>query len=166
MRIPKVINWNGFLGTITQPSRSKQESCAWIFADIQTDYWEIFEVKNIGLKYRGDTVEERVRSSFAPDKKDFAKIKRKARKLGLTKIGNVHTHVVIGSDPNELEYQFRPSEPDLKYAKKYNDIVRAVIVVSFPLSLIRPYPHCVENGKIYGIVWFDQYGKILKREKY
>lgn len=152
MKIPEKINWNGFLETIIDQSRSKQESCAWIFANIKDDIWEILEVKNIGLKGRS------IRDTFAPDKKDFAEVKRKARKLRLTRIGNVHTHVVIGNDKNEMEYQFRPSEPDLQYAKKFNDVIRAVIVVNFTDEK--------RFGKIYGIIWFDQYGKILKKEKY
>jgi len=97
-------------------------------------------------------------TSFAPDKKDFARIKRKARSQKLTRIGNVHTHVVIGSydcciDEKEIKNQLRPSDTDLKYARKFNDIIRAVIVVY--------YPRVGEKGKIRGIIWFDQYGSKL-----
>jgi len=151
MQIPKVINWSGFLDRIIKPSRSKQESCAWIFADIKTDTWNILEVKNVGLKGRS------VRHSFAPDKKEFAKIKRLIRKEKLTKIGCVHTHVVVGEyDEEFLDYQFHPSDPDLSYARRYGDIVRAVIVVY--------YPSHKNKGQIYGIIWFDQYGTTLERK--
>lgn len=155
MRIPSSINWNGFLEIIVDQSRSSQESCAWIFVDIKSNIWYIFEVKNIGLsKYFG---EEATRISFAPDKKDFARVKRLARKKKLTRMGNVHTHVVIGDDIEELKFQFQPSITDLEYARKYNDIVRAVIVINFPDKQ--------SKGKIYGIVWFDQYGKILGKRR-
>lgn len=155
MNIPSLINWNGFLETIVKPPRSKQESCAWIFANIKDDCWNIFEVKNIGLKkYFG---EEAIRISFAPDKKDFARVKRLARKKKLTRIGNIHTHVVIGDDIEELEFQFQPSITDLEYARRYNDMVRAVIVVNFLDEQ--------SKGRIYGIIWFDQYGKILMKKK-
>jgi len=149
MKISDMIDWNGFLETIVKPSRSNQESCAWIFADIKTDMWNVIEVKNVGLKGR------KLKDSFAPDKKEFAKAKRLARKEGWTKIGNIHTHVVVSGTWREAEQQLRPSEVDLKYARRYNDIVRAVIVVKFPDRR--------SMGKIYGIVWFDQYGKILRK---
>jgi len=159
LRIPKTIEWNGFLETIVKPSRSKQESCAWIFADIKRDMWSVFEVKNVGLPigymYYG---EEATRYTFAPDKKDFARVKRLARKLKLTRLGNVHTHIVIGDDKEELEFQLRPSITDLAYARRYNNVVRAVIVVHFPDRR--------SKGKIYGIVWHDQYGKILKKKRF
>ena len=101
-----IINWNGFLETIIQRSREKQESCAWIFVDMKTDIWNILEVKNVGLK------DMTVRHSFAPDKKEFMKAKRKAKKNGWTRIGCIHTHVVVTE--TEAEYQFRPSDLDLK----------------------------------------------------
>ena len=145
-----IIKWNGFLETIIKRSRELQESCAWIFVDMKTDTWNVLEVKNIGLK------DMTIRHSFAPDKKEFTKIKRIAKKNKWTRIGCVHTHVV--NTKNEAEYQFRPSEPDLKYARKYNDIVRGIIVVQFINSKIK--------GKIYGMLWTDQYGNILWKEKY
>jgi len=152
MKIPININWNGFLNVICQPSRSKQESCAWIFADILNDVWNIWEVKNIGLKNRT------IRNSFAPDKKELRKTKQLARRCKLTRIGNVHTHVVVGEDCGDyLDHQLAPSCPDVSYARRYNDIVRAVIVVHFKDKRSR--------GEIYGIIWFDQYGNILFEKK-
>jgi len=150
---PKLILWNCFLDNIIKPERANQESCAWIFANLLEDVWYVKEVKNIGLKHLGDTVEERIRHSFAPDKNEFAKVKRWARKHGLTRIGCVHTHVVHSSNKYEIEYQLHPSEPDLKYARKFGDIIRAVIVVSYPVK--------GKEGKISGIIWFDQYGNDL-----
>lgn len=152
MEIPKFnsprIEWNGFLETIVKRSREKQESCAWIFADMKKDIWNIMEVENIGLKNKS------IEHTFAPDKKDFARVKRLARKNRWTRVGNIHTHVV--RTKREALYQLRPSEADLKYARKYNDIIRGIIVVQFTNSQIK--------GKIYGIIWIDQYGVILGRE--
>lgn len=144
---PKLILWHHFLEDIVEPDRINRESCAWIFADLVQDVWHVIEVVNVGLKGMS------IRHTFAPDKKDFARIKRKARKYKLTRIGNVHTHVVVGTDEEEIKYQLYPSEADLKYARKFNDIVRAVIVVQ--------YPKRGEKGIIRGIVWFDQYGNDL-----
>lgn len=145
-----VINWNGFLETIVKRSRQFQESCAWIFVDMKNDVWNILEVKNVGLK------DKPIAHSFAPNKKEFAKAKRLAKKNGWTRIGCVHTHIVVTK--NEAEYQLRPSEADLKYARKFNDIIRGIIVVQFTNSRI--------EGKIYGIIWTDQYGNMMRKELY
>lgn len=156
MEIPKNINWSGFLDRIIKPSRAKQESCAWIFADIENNIWNVLEVGNVGLKNKS------IVRSFAPDKKEFTKVKKLARECKLTKLGNVHTHVVVENEydhiDGELENQLRPSEMDLKYARRFNDIIRGVIVVWF-----KDYK---SKGMIYGIVWHDQYGNVLKREKF
>jgi len=50
MEIPTHIEWNGFPRAIVKPDRNNQESCAWIFADIKTNTWKVFEVTNVGLK--------------------------------------------------------------------------------------------------------------------
>lgn len=142
--VPKLILWHHFLEDIVKPERANQESCAWIFADLVQHVWHVVEVKNVGLKGKS------IARSFAPDKKDFARVKRKARKYGLTKIGCVHTHVVY--DEREVRNQSRPSEADIKYAKKFNDVVRAIIVVKYDNNY---------NGEIRNIIWFDQYGRIL-----
>ena len=147
-RYTKII-WNDFLINIIKKSRKDQESCAWIFVDIKNDEWNIIEVKNVGLNG------ESIRHTFAPNKKDFAKAKRLARKNGWTRIGCVHTHVV--NNDEEAEYQMRPSESDLKYAKKFNDVIRGIFVIKFDWH---------KTGKIYGIIWLDQYGTILMRTIY
>jgi len=145
-----IINWNGFLETIIKKKRINQESCAWIFVDMENDEWNIIEIKNVGLKGVNK------RYSFAPDKKDFAKAKRLAKKNEWTRIGCIHTHVV--ENKREAYYQMRPSEADIKYAKKFNDIIRGIIVVQFDDPK--------KEGKIYGMIWLDQYGTILEREIY
>jgi hypothetical protein len=162
------IDWHGFLDEIVQPERSEQESCAWLFSEkplSPLDVVHVVEVKNIGLKSQGNDTT----STFAPDMKEFAKVKQQAKKAGYTRIGNVHTHLVYmqryGSkalkwqfaaqpDNKALELQRGPSDTDLKYARRFNDIIRGIIVVVFS-----------EEGKpgvIDSVVWHDQYGQKLE----
>jgi len=155
LKIPFEIDWGDFLDNIVDPSRSGQESCAWIFIDVDEYKWHVLEVTNVGLKDQGETRSERIEHSFAPDKNDFARVKRIAKKNGWTKFGCIHTHVVISSNINRVKYQMQPSDADLKYARKFNDIVRGIIVVQFVNRR--------KKGKIYGYVWFDQFGKILEK---
>jgi len=150
------IDWHGFLDEIVQPERSKQESCAWLFSEkplSPTDVVHVVEVKNIGLKSQGNDTT----STFAPDTKEFAKVKQQAKKAGYTRIGNVHTHLVHGHSKNELEartrFQREPSETDLSFARRFNDIIRGIIIIVFS-----------EEGKpgvIDSVVWHDQYGQKL-----
>jgi len=149
------IEWNGFLQEVVKPERSKRESCAWIFSShpfCDDDVWYITDVRNVGLKDKG------VQYSFAPDKKDFHRVKREATSVKLTRIGNVHTHNIIshdakGLDGKELMFQSVPSDTDLKYARRFNDAIRGIIIVYFPSE--------VEFGAICNIVWHDQYGTSL-----
>lgn len=152
------IDWHGFLDIIVLPERSKQESCAWLFSESPFspfDTVHAVEVKNVGLKSH----EYDLNTSFAPDKKDFAKVKKAAKESKYTRLGNVHTHVVVGTDPKgnvdmaKIELQRGPSEDDLKFARKFNDVIRGVIVVVFN----KPG----ETGVIDSVVWHDQFGKEL-----
>lgn len=79
------IDWHGFLDEIVQPERGKEESCAWLFSEkpfSPIDVVHVVEVKNIGLKSQGNDTT----STFAPDTKEFAKVKHQARKAGYTRI--------------------------------------------------------------------------------
>ena len=144
------MNWGDFLNHILDPSKANQESCAWIFVEMTTNTWNVLEVKNVGLKGRN------IENSFAPDRKEFAKVKRYAKKHKLTKIGNVHTHTA--KNLSEAEYQLHPSKIDLKCAQRNNNIIRGIIVTVFPDNKTRGY--------IYGMIWHDQYGKVLHKERY
>jgi len=64
----------------------------------------------------------------------------------LVKIGNIHTHPIIKGDGFHEEY-FEPSERDLKFAQKYGDIVRGIIVI--------------DSEAIYGIKFHDMFGNKL-----
>jgi len=148
------IEWHGFLDEVVKLERATQESCAWIFSEkpfCGDDVLHVVEVKNVGIK--GDP-----KFSFAPDPKEFAKIKAMAKKSQYTRIGNVHTHNAF-TDEQAVE-QMKPSDIDLKYARRFNDVIRSIIVVRF---------HAKDSavgqpGVIQGIVWHDQYGNILDLE--
>jgi hypothetical protein len=146
------IDWHGFLDEIVLPERAKVESCAWMFSEkplSPEDVVHVIAVKNIGLKKQGNDVT----TTFAPDPKDFQKVKLTARRLGHTRIGNIHTHLVYGDDPKALDAQRSPSDTDLTYARRFNDVIRGIIVVVF-----------AEPGKpgvIDSVIWHDQYGQKL-----
>jgi hypothetical protein len=106
--------------------------------------------------------------SFAPDKKDFQRVKRIAKDRKLTRVGNVHTHVITPllfsqirnastelrqSDIGEFCY---PSPEDLKYARRFNDIIRCIITVLFISEKA--------EGQITAEVWHDQFGNVLKEK--
>jgi hypothetical protein len=150
------IDWHGFLDEVVKPERSKQESCAWMFSEkpfSPDDVVHVVEVTNVGLKKAGNDISR----TFAPDKKEFQKIKLEARRAGYTRIGNIHTHVVLGArDAKAIAAERGPSDTDLTYARRFNDVVRAVIVVVY-----------AEEGKpgvIDGVFWHDQYGQKLDLE--
>ena len=95
--------------------------------------------------------------AWQPDKKEMAKVKKKAVEKGLTKIGNIHSHTL----PKNLEGRAReafieksltPSETDLAFARKFNDTVRGVIVV--------------DSKAIYGIKFHDKFGNEINVHVY
>jgi len=147
-------SWNAFLDQITQPY-CYEERCAWLFCDkpfCLDNKVYVFPVENVGLK--GYSKEE----AFAPNRKELQKVKRIARKKKLTRIGNLHTHVLTPNyEPLDFDYDSfcLPSELDLKYAKKFNDIIRGIITVVFSKD--------GERGMVWDVVWHDQYGNILSR---
>lgn len=136
-------SWEAFLESVKQP-HTYEESCAWLFSSkpfCSDDVVHVFPVKNVGAK-----------GTFHPDKKDLARVKRLARKQRLTNIGNVHTHVIEPSMSTVAEF-IEPSEEDLKFAKRWNNVVRGIVTVVFDKD---GYP-----GRIFAVVWHDQHGKIL-----
>ncbi len=140
----KKINFNGFLKKAVE--ESPKEVCAFLFSKkpySDKEEWFCFPIQNI---------DPHPEEGWMPDKKETQKIKQEARKLGLVKIGNIHTHPIpksfhscIGED--FIEENFKPSERDLKFAQKYGDIVRGIIVV--------------DSEAIYGIKFHDMFGNNL-----
>jgi len=160
--IRDVKSWGAFEDLVTKP-RQYQESCGWMFIDrpFCSDHRVfLYPVKNMGRK--GFSTFE----SFAPDKREFQRVKEVAKKMGLTRVGNVHTHVIVSSyiaeEHEELPYVDNweelieskvhlPSKDDLRFARRFNDILRGVITVFFSKD--------GEKGQIYARVFHDQFGK-------
>ena len=98
-----------------------------------------------------DNVSDNKNFEWKPDRKQMQQIKRKAKKLELTRIGNIHSHPLEKNSHLNLEelieYARRPSNDDLKYAKKYNDIVRGILLV--------------DNDAVYAHCFHDQFGNEL-----
>ena len=141
------IEWNNFLKICCD--NYPEESCAFLYAKIPfhiTEKWFVFPVDNVA---------EDKKEGWLPDKKQMAKIKRKARFLGLTKIGNIHSHPLpenfkdfdTSSREKIIDYHKQPSDVDLKYAKKYNNIVRGILVI--------------DSKRIYAYCFHDQFGEPL-----
>ena len=78
------------------------------------------------------------------------KVKAIETKLGLVKIGNVHTHPFHKDWKNTDDFMtivdeiIKPSEKDLHFARKFNDIVRIIV--------------CVDDKYAYGTYVHDKFG--------
>ncbi len=129
------IHWNGFL-EIARKEYPK-EACAFLFSKQPyslEEEWFVFPVKNIS---------DRPEKSWIPERRDMIKAKNKAIKLGLTHIGNIHTHPY--NNKGDIDYQFLPSGLDLKFARRFNNIIRGILVV--------------DKTVIYGIKFHDKFGE-------
>lgn len=130
----KIIYWNGFLTHAIQ--EYPKEACAFLFSKkpySKDEEWQVFAVKNVA-----DNPEE----AWIPDKKEMLKVKAKATKLGLVKIGNIHTHP-YWKEFGEFNLD-KPSEKDLHFARKFNDVVRIIV--------------CISNKAVYGTFIHDKFG--------
>ena len=141
----KKINWNGFLEHAVK--EYPKEACAFLFSkkpNTKKEEWYVFSITNVA-----DNPEE----AWIPDKKEMLNVKSKATKLGLVKIGNVHTHPYYKDWKNVDDFLtivdeiIKPSEKDLYFARKFNDVVRIII--------------CVDDKKIYGNFIHDKFGNKL-----
>ncbi len=141
------INWNEFLKMCC--TNYPNESCAFLFAEkpfSEFEKWHVFPVANNS----SDPT-----NSWIPDKSQMAKVKKKARAFGLTKIGNIHSHPIPfdllhkvpspGEEFDIVREASLPSELDLKFARKFNDTIRGILVVG-PDAIYHQYFH-------------DQFGK-------
>jgi len=144
------IEWNGFLQSAID--KYPKESCAFLFSKYpytQRERWAIGEVKNASPDPENEWI---------PDKKDMHKVKKLARIAEYVCIGNVHSHplpIDHSKITNEKVYELmvhdvsQPSEKDLLFARKFNNIVRGIIVVN-ELCLYKILFHDMFNNVIYG----------------
>lgn len=140
------IHWNQFI-ELAQKELPK-ESCAVLFSKFpytKKEEWFVVPLKNISE----DPILE-----WNFDKNELNRAKLFAKKNQMVRIGNVHTHAYVGEEDKEDFISLcRPSELDLKYAKKYNDIVRGIVHLS--------------KDKVLEIYWHDMFGnKIDGLEKW
>ena len=135
------IKWNGFFKKAIDGLPN--EVCAFLYAkNIYSDKeeWFVFEIENVS---------ENPEEEWIPSKKDMAKIKRQADKLGLIKIGNVHTHPYFEDDDlDKLDEYVKPSEKDLWYAKKFNDLIRIILLVKKDGGIMNSFVHDKFGNKI------------------
>lgn len=140
------ITWNNFLKIAVQ--NYPKESCGFLFSRLPYSSEEelvVFPVKNISITPTQEWI---------PEPNEMAKVKAKARRLGLVKIGNVHTHPfggILAEHNTDLEQLMQPSDKDLKFAQKFNDILRIIIVViKLPMDefLTKCYAHDKFGNKI------------------
>jgi len=126
------IEWHGFLDAVLKPVNRRTELAGFLFSSgpyQEREVWHVLQVKNIGLK--GDTF-----GGWAPDKADMARVKRDAKERSWVKLGNVHTHPLSKEHAsagyaNDVETAKHPSGTDLKFAARFNDIVRGIVVVDY-----------------------------------
>lgn len=148
------IHWNGFLGQATL--EYPKEVAGFLFSEkpySPEEEWHVFLVKNVAKSLGLDP-----EHAWEPDRKEMLKIKQKAIRMGLTKIGNVHTHPYpkgIEYSENVLKEIIQPSKKDLRFARRFNDVVRGILVVG--------------SDAIYDILFHDKFGKkidiIVKSEE-
>lgn len=140
--------WNGFIQHAC--NSYPEEACALLYARTpfkEGEEWHVFPVPNSAPdKERGWTF----------DKKQMKKIKRAAKKEQLTRIGNIHSHPIpkehsqltVTEQEAIIDHINQPSERDIKYAQRFNDIVRGILVVGKDAV----YAHC----------FHDQFGTIIE----
>jgi proteasome lid subunit RPN8/RPN11 len=132
------VEWNGFIKICCEAY--PEERAAFLYADKPfsgEERWTAFPVKNVS---------EDPENSWIPDKKDMARIKREAKKLKLTQIGNVHSHPFLESFTGEDLKQ--PSDVDLRFARRFNDTIRGILVV--------------DKTHVYDIYWHDQFNNQIE----
>lgn len=152
------IHWDNFLSLCCK--QHPKEACAMLYAYkpfSRQEEWFVFPIRN---------AHENPEEGWIPDKKELSKLKIKTAKLGLVKIGNVHSHplpnkedydnyMIDGKRLSEFDDQVEmweafgsPSDMDLKYVKKFNDIIRGILVV--------------DDLGVYHHVWHDKFGNKIK----
>jgi len=133
------IHWNGFIKQCCDSY--PEECCAFLFSKkpfSSDEEWFVFPVANVAKDRR---------ARWIPDKKELQKVKNKAKSMGLTRIGNIHSHPLPEgrNDEDTIQAICYPSEMDLKYARRHNDIIRGILVV--------------DKDVIYAHMFHDQFGE-------
>lgn len=142
------LEWNGFLEHAVK--EHPDEVCGFLFAKkpyTKDERWMVGIVKNA-------TPDRKL--GWIPDKKDMTECKKLAKTAHFTKIGNVHSHPCDTQSEfyarlkkhedekdKKLEEEIKakmyelfvievvqPSDTDLRFANKFNDIVRGIVAVS------------------------------------
>ena len=137
--IIKKISWNNFLGMCRK--EYPKEACGVLYSEkpySNEEKWVVFPIKN---------VDQNPEEGWYFDSKELQRIKNQAKKRKLVKIGNVHTHCVLEGEKFSEEF-FEPSDTDLKFAQKYRDIVRGIVVL--------------DSKEIHGIKFHDMFGNMSK----
>lgn len=141
-----IIHWNDFLEHSLK--EYPKESCGFLFSKMpysEHEEWFVFQVKNIS---------DNPENEWIPDKKEMLKVKAKATKLGLVKIGNVHTHPYYPEwkpfNEDKMKEVIQPSEKDLHFARKFNDVVRIIV--------------CIDDKSVYGCYVHDKFGNKIDME--
>jgi len=134
----KKIHWQGFLKYAV--AEFPKEACGILYSTkpySSVEEWYVFIVKNIA----DDPLHH-----WRPDLKEFREIKKTAKARKLTHIGNIHTHP-HNPQWEDTRDEAKPSDEDLSFAKRYNDIIRGIIVV--------------DKAVILEYNWHDQFGKTI-----
>lgn len=132
----KRVHFNGFLELAMQSIPN--EACGFLYTRLPYDIseiWDIFPLKNVS---------DDPKNAWQPDSNEVTKVKRMAHRLGLTKIGNIHSHPYVNKNKT-IAWHLQPSDIDLKFAQRFSDVIRGIIVVT--------------RQKILGIGFHDRYGK-------
>lgn len=140
----KIINLDEFIGHSIEVYPN--EACALLFSKLPysvNEVWAIKSVRNISLDPQ---------NSWIPDKSELRKVKKWAIDNQFVEIGNIHTHPInlqelVNEDLNSediIQGMLEPSDIDLKYARKFNNIIRGIIVL--------------DQNALYGISFHDKFG--------
>jgi len=138
----KPIKWNGYLSRAIKSY--KEEVAGFIFSDkpySKDEKWIVYPCSN---KSENPSIE------WVTDGKEIQKIKTKAKTLKLTRIGNIHTHPLQENEALTVElitHILTPSDKDLAYAQKFNDIIRGIMV-------------CTKK-EVIGLHFHDKFGRTV-----
>lgn len=134
------IHWNGFLeGAVKEYPK---EACAFLFSRrpySPNEEWFVFPLKNVSSTPH---------SEWIPDRNQLKVIKKQVVSKHLVKIGNIHTHLVESLD--DVDHQLKPSEKDLAFARKFNDIIRGIIAVGEARSTRSGFMASMRQDSDYG----------------